>query len=63
MLIQKEYRVVIQTVDVVWQGWVWRLLGIPVARRADCLAEYRHGALYWRDKEPPPGVRVRVVRV
>lgn len=57
----REYRVVVQVVDIVWQGWVWRLLGIPVWRRPDRLAEYRNGTLYWQGGEPPP--RVRVVRI
>lgn len=62
MLLRKEYLVRVQTVDIVWQGWVWRFLGLPVWRRRDRLAEYRHGTVSWTSL-PPEGVRLRLERL
>ncbi len=62
MFFRKEYLVQVQTVDIVWQGWVWRVLGILIWRRRDNLAVYRHGAISWTGY-PPEGIRCRLERL
>lgn len=59
---RREYLVRVQMVDIVWQRWVWRLLGLPVWRQRDRQAVYRHGTVSWQGL-PPAGVRVRVERL